>query len=463
MPTVHELIDSQRETYVSELQEYLRIPSVSTLTERNSDTIRAAEWTAAQMRAAGLQNVALYPTARHPVVYGEWLGAPGAPTVLMYGHYDVQPAERELGWDTDPFEPVVRDGNIYARGAADDKGQVYVNIAAIRTLMQAHGGKLPVNVKLLIEGEEEIGSPNLDKFIHDHQELLRADVVVVSDSGVLALDKPSMVYGLRGLLYVEIELQGPFKDLHSGQYGGVVHNPAQAIAELVAKLHNEDGSIAVEGFYDKVRVLTEADRKAIAETGLDEATLRERTGVPQSWGEAGFSLGERIGARPTLEINGIWGGFTGEGAKTVLPAKAAAKISCRLVPNQDPREIEVLLRRQIEKLTPPTMKLTFKVHSYGDPAIVPIDSNAMSAAIKAYEVGWGGKPLFQLEGGSIPVVATFNKTYGLPVLLVGYGLPDDGPHGPNEKFALECLYRGLHTSAALLEELGTRTPESLRG
>lgn len=461
MTEIHALIDANREQFLEELKEYLRIPSISTLSEHNADVQRAAAWTAEQLRAAGLTHVQIMPTARHPVVYGEWLGAPGKPTVLIYGHYDVQPAELAAGWLSDPFAPEVRDGNLYARGASDDKGQVYVNIKAVQMLMQASGA-LPVNVKFLIEGEEEIGSPNLDGFIAAHQEWLRADVVVISDTAIQSLQQPSIVYGLRGLVYFELEVRGPERDLHSGGFGGTVHNPAQALCEIIAALHQPDGSVAVPGFYDKVRPLSAEERAAIAKTDISEAEWRRLTGAPQPWGEAGYTLRERVGARPTLEVNGIWGGFTGEGSKTVLPAKATAKISCRLVPDQDPHEIEALIRAQIARLAPPTVTWEMRALNHGYPALVPIDSLAMECAVRAYERGFGVRPLFLREGGSIPVVATFMQTYRVPVLLVGYGLPDDGAHGPNEKFALECLYRGVHTAAALLEELGKRSPEALR-
>ncbi len=461
MTDAHALIDAHREKFLEELKAYLSIPSISTLFEHNADTQRAAAWTAAQLRAAGMTRVEIMPTPKHPVVYAEWLGAPGKPTVLIYGHYDVQPAELEAGWLSDPFQPEVREGNLYARGASDDKGQVYVNIKAVQMLMQANG-TLPLNVKFLIEGEEEIGSPNLDPFIAANKELLRADVVVVSDTAIQSPNQPSIVYALRGLVYLELEVRGPKQDLHSGGFGGTVHNPAQALCEIIAALHHPDGSVAVDGFYDKVRPIDEKERTAMAKTDVSEEEWKRLTGAPQAWGEAQYTLRERVGARPTLEVNGIWGGFTGEGSKTVLPAKATAKISCRLVPDQDPYEIEALIRAQVAKLAPPTITWEVRALNHGHCALVPIDSLAMECAVAAYERGFGARPLFLREGGSIPVVATFAQTYQVPVLLVGYGLPDDGAHGPNEKFNLECLYRGIHTAAALLEELGKRSPDSLR-
>ncbi len=456
-------VDSHRDHFLAELKEYLAIQSISTLSEKNDETRRAAEWTAEKLRAAGLSEVQIYPTPKHPIVYGAWLGAPGAPTVLIYGHYDVQPVDDpEKKWLSDPFTPEVRGENLYARGASDDKGQVYANIKAIEALMHANGGRLPVNVKFLIEGEEEIGSPNLDHFINANKDLLACDVAVISDTAILAPDQPSIVYALRGLTYLEIEVHGPDHDLHSGQFGGTVHNPLQALCEIIAALHNPDGSIAVEGFYDKVRPIDAAEREAMAKTPLSEETWRTQTGAPHSWGEPAYTLRERIGARPTLEVNGIWGGFTGEGSKTVLPAKATAKVSCRLVADQDPYEVEELVRAQVKKLTPPTVKSLVRGLNHGYPAIVPIDSAAVGAAVAAYRRGFGAEPVFLREGGSIPVVATFYKVLGVPVLLVGYGLPDDGAHGPNEKYNLTCLYNGIKTSAALLEEISKLTPEKLR-
>lgn len=456
-------IDSQKETFLEELKTLVRMPSISTLPENAADLRNAAEWLANQLRAVGMNGVTIYPTPGHPIVYGEWLGAAGAPTVLIYGHYDVQPVDPLNEWHTPPFEPTVRDGNLYARGSSDDKGQIFANIKAVQALMQTRGGTLPVNVKFLIEGEEEIGSANLDAFIESHKDLLRADVAVISDTAMLRADQPSIVYALRGLTYMEIEVRGPDHDLHSGQFGGSVHNPLQALCEIIAALHNPDGSINVEGFYDKVRIIDDNERRAIASTPLDEATWKLQTGAPQPWGEPSYSLRERVSARPTLEVNGLVGGFTGVGAKTVLPAKAMAKVSCRLVADQDPYEIERLVRAQVEKLTPPGVTSEVRGLNFGHPALVAIDSPAMMTAVAAFERGFSARPVFLREGGSIPVVATFAKLFGIPTLLMGYGLPDDGAHGPNEKYNLECYYNGIKTSAALLEEIGKVPAEVLRG
>ncbi|MBX3085789.1 MAG: dipeptidase [Anaerolineae bacterium] len=448
--------NANHDVFLEQLKEYLRIPSISTLSERKDDVKRAAEWTAAQMRKLGMTHVEVFPTAGHPIVFGSWLGAAGAPTVLVYGHYDVQPTDPDNEWITPAFEPTVRDGKLYARGSVDDKGQVFVNLKALEALMKQYDGKLPFNVKMIVEGEEEVSSINLEGFINDHLDLLAADVSVISDTGMLSLEQPSIVYGLRGLTYMEIEVRGPYKDLHSGQFGGAVHNPAQALCEIIAALHRADGSIAVKGFYDKVRMLSGEERKALAEVSSveeQEAKLREITQVPMSWGEGEYTINERTGARPTLEVNGLVSGFIGEGAKTVLPAKALAKVSCRLVPDQDPAEIYQLVKAHVASITPPTVTSEVRLLHTGDSAIVPIDAPAMAALVTAIEQGFGKKPVFMREGGSIPIVATFRKKLGTPVLLAGYGLPDDGAHGPNEKFDLQCLYKGINTAIVLYEEL----------
>ncbi|MCC6974025.1 MAG: dipeptidase [Anaerolineae bacterium] len=455
-------LDSMRGAFINELKELIQIESISTLSAKAGEVRRAAELVAQHLRGAGMSTVQIFETPRHPVVYGEWLGAPGAPTILIYGHYDVQPVDDpEKKWLTDPFTPVEREGNLYGRGSSDDKGQIFANIKAAQALAQ--NGGLPLNIKFLVEGEEEIGSPNLDHFIESHQELLRADVAVISDTAVLSLETPSIIYALRGLTYLEIEVSGPEKDLHSGQWGGSVHNPLQSLCEIIAALHNPDGSINVEGFYDKVRPISAEERAAIAKVPLTESEWKRQTGAPQPWGEPSYSLRERVSARPTLEVHGLIGGFSGEGAKTVLPAHAKAKVSCRLVNDQDPHEIEHLIRRQVEKLTPPTVRSKVTPINYGDPAVVPIDSAAIKAAVDAYQRGWGTEPVFMREGGSIPVVATFSRMFHIPVLLVGYGLSDDGAHGPNEKFNFECFYRGMRTMIALLQNLGKMTPAQVKG
>jgi acetylornithine deacetylase/succinyl-diaminopimelate desuccinylase-like protein len=445
--------ETHRTEFLAELKDFLRIPSISTLPEHAADMRRTAEWIAAQLRDLGMEHVEIFPTKGHPVVYASWEGAPGAPTILIYGHYDVQPVDPLDEWHSAPFEPTERDGNLYARGASDDKGQIFVHIKVVQALMRAYDGKPPINVKFLIEGEEEVASLNLDEFILSHQDLLRADVTVISDGAVLAMDRPSITYALRGMTYMELEVKGPRHDLHSGSYGGTVHNPAQALAEIITALHNPDGSIAVPGFYDKVRPLSAEERAALAKFPWTAEEWHNETGARRAWGEADYTLRERIGARPTLEVNGLLSGFTGVGAKTVLPAKAMAKISCRLVSDQDPYEIEKLVRKYVESLTPPDITTEVRGLNYAYPSIVPINSPAMNVAIAAYERGFGAKPVFMREGGTLPIVATLQKTFGMPVLLLGFGLPDDGAHAPNEKFKVECFYRGIDTSIALLEGL----------
>jgi acetylornithine deacetylase/succinyl-diaminopimelate desuccinylase-like protein len=451
--------EARFDTYINELSEYLRIPSISTLPEHTGDMRQAAEWTAGQLRDIGLSRVEIFDfdTAGHPVVYGEWLEAPGAPTVLIYGHYDVQPVDPLDEWDNNPFEPVVRDNHIVARGAADDKGMVYINLKAIQALMEAGGSRLPLNVKFLIEGEEEIGSKHLDPFIEANLDLLSADFIVISDSTMLSMEQPAISVAFRGITYVELEVRGPAFDLHSGQHGGVVHNPIQALCEIIAALHNSDGSVAIEGFYDRVRPVEPALREELAQL-YNENEFRAETGAPQSWGEEQFNLRERIVARPTLEINGILGGWTGTGRKTVLPARAVAKISCRLVPDQDPYEIESLLRRQIEKLTLPTVRTEVRALGHSYPVNVPTDSEAMRVAVQAYERGFGAPAILMRKGGSLPVISTFSRVFGVPIIAAGYGLPSDRVHGPNERFHLECLQRGIVTAIALYDGLGKLRP-----
>lgn len=452
---------SNHQRFVDELIDLLRIPSVSTYKTEASDranVIRAAEWVRDRLQKIGLSDARLLETGGYPLVFGSWMGAPGAPTILIYGHYDVQPAEAETlsKWHSNPFEPTIRDEAIYARGACDDKGQVCVNLDAIEALMHAHNGSLPFNVKFMIEGEEEVMSENLEAFVKNNKDLLAADVCVISDTDVLGLDRPSVVYGLRGITYVEVRVTGPKKDLHSGQFGGAVHNPVQVLCEMLASLHNTDGSVNIPGFYDSVRPVSAEERESLAALEPSESEWDEQTGLTTAQaigGEYGLSIRERVGARPTLEINGIIGGFTGEGSKTVLPAEAMAKVSCRLVSDQDPVAITKLLQDHIASITPPSVTSTVKLLSLGHPAILPLESAAMQAVTRAYEAGYGKKPVFLREGGSIPVVATLQAELGLPTVLAGYALPEDGAHGPNEKFNLESLYRGIETSITLFTEL----------
>lgn len=450
----YDYVAAQHDVFLEDLKAWLRIPSISTLSEHKADVRRAAEWLHHHLAAIGMPYVETFETAGNPLVYAEWLGAgPSAPTVLIYGHYDVQPADDAEGlWASDPFEPVVRDGKLYARGATDDKGQTFTQIKAVQALLELE--QLPVNVKLIVEGEEESGSPSIHGFVREHADLLACDVVLVSDTHMLGLDRPSMVIGLRGMTYLEIEVRGPDHDLHSGSYGGAVHNPAQALAEILAQLHDAQGRVTVPGFYDRVRELSPAERAALAEVPLTFEELQARTGIPAAWGEPDYALHERIGIRPTLEINGLVAGWTGEGAKTVLPARALAKVSCRLVPDQQPQEIEELVRHYVTALTPPTVTSTVRLLHDGMWAVVETDSPFMQAAVRAYTFGFGKAPVFMREGGSIPVVGTFQSALHAPVILMGFGLPDDNLHGPNEKFDLACFRQGMRTAIHFLLDIG---------
>ena len=441
------------ERFRQELHEMLRIPSLSADPAHAGDVRRMAEWLADHFNSLGLDKVAVMETAGHPVVYGEWTGAgPDKPTVLVYGHYDVVPALMEDGWHTDPFEPVEKDGKIYARGATDDKGQLYIHVKALESYLKT-AGHAPVNVKMLIEGEEEVSSPNLVPFLKEHLELLRADVCVISDSSMRSIDEPAILHSLRGMTYAEIEVHGPTDDLHSGLWGGAVHNPALALVEILGKLYNPDNTIAIPGFYDDVVPLTPEEREMIAKTDLTEAQYKQSTGVPAVWGDANYNIRERISARPTLDINGMWSGWSGPGPKTIIPAKAGCKISSRLVGNQDAHKIFDLLKSYIESITPPTVKVDVRLLTTGKAALFPFDIPEMQAAGRAYEKGWGVKPIFTRGGGSIPVVAEIADLMDIPVVMMGYGLDDDGLHSPNERFSIEMFHRGIETAIVYLEEL----------
>jgi acetylornithine deacetylase/succinyl-diaminopimelate desuccinylase-like protein len=436
-----------------ELFDLLKIPSVSTDPAFAPEVRRAAEWVAANFAAMGIQ-AEIIPTGRHPIVYAEWMGAgENAKTVLIYGHYDVQPADKGDGWHTEPFEPVVKDGVVYARGATDDKGQFFAHLKAAESLLKTEG-KLPVNVKFLIEGEEESGGESLAKYVKEHGERFAADMCIISDGSMPSIDLPTIVYSVRGIVGFEIIVQGPSTDLHSGMYGGTVHNPIQALAEIIAGLHDEDGAVSVPGFYDDVQVLTEQERKVIAEGGgYSFEQWQANTGAPAEWGESGYTINERIGARPTLEITGFGGGYFGTGMKNVIPAKAVAKGSARLVANQDPMKIYEQIKAKVLQLAPPTIKVEVNYIASGLPASVDINHPAMGAAVAAYKNGWGHAPVFKREGGSLPIVADLNNKLGMPVLLVGYGLDNDGIHGPNEKFSLEMFHKGIVTSIHFLYEV----------
>jgi acetylornithine deacetylase/succinyl-diaminopimelate desuccinylase-like protein len=440
---------NNHERYLAELKELLAIPSISTLSQHKPDMQRAAEWLSKQLNGIGLKNVEIIPTGGHPVVYGEWLGKPGKPTVLVYGHYDVQPVDPLNEWTTAPFEPTVRGDNIYARGASDMKGQAVALLKALEALAKNEG--LPVNVKVMLEGEEEIGSMHLGAFIENNKKKLKCDLVLNTDSSIMSPTQPSLTYGLRGLAYFELWVYGPRQDLHSGRFGGSVHNPAQVLCDLIAGMHDADGHVTLPGFYDKVRDLSDEERKELSYLPDDE--WRAMSGVPKLHGEKGFSTAERLGARPTLEVCGIQSGFTGEGAKTVLPAKAMAKISTRLVPYQDDKQVEAQLRAYLEKHVPPTVRWELKTFVTSPAALVKRDTPGMRAAIKALDATFGKKPVFELEGGSVPVVTMVQQTLGVDSILLGFGLPDDNLHSPNEKQHLPNFYRGVEAYIRFFDEV----------
>ena len=434
-----------------ELFDFLRIPSVSARSEHAADTARAADWVADSFRAVGLQ-AAVHPTAGHPVVVGEWRGAAGAPTILVYGHYDVQPADPVELWDSPPFEPTTREGKIFARGSVDDKGQLFLHVKALEAHLTVRGS-LPLNIVFLAEGEEEVGSPNLAPFVEGHADLLRADAVVIYDSSMFAPGLPSILSSLRGLAYFQIDVEGPTTDLHSGSYGGAVINPATALARIIASFHDERGRVAIPGFYDRVKEWSSAERARVRALPFDEETFRRETGAPALDGEAGFTTLERIWARPTCEVNGLLSGYTGEGAKTVLPSRAMAKVSCRLVPDQDPVEIEKLLQSHIERVAPRevTVKITH-LHG-GKPWRASLDGPLYDAARRALGAAFGREPVIVGEGGSIPVVGDFDRVLAGPVLLMGFGLPGENAHAPNEWISEDNFERGMRAVAVLWEEV----------
>ena len=445
---------SHRDSFLSELKEFLSLPSISALPEHQPDMQRTAHWLADRFAAIGLRNTRVNSTPGHPVVTAEWLEAgPDKPTILIYGHYDVQPVDPIELWHSDPFMAEVRDNYLYARGSSDDKGQTFIHIKALESFMKTDG-KLPVNVKLIIEGEEEIGGPSLDPFIETHQEHLQADVAVISDTHMLRPDLPCLVYALRGLCYIQVEVTGPARDLHSGQYGGAVYNPIQALSEMLASLKDRAGHITVPGFYDKVVPLSEAERRILAQAPFSEEEFKRDAGVKGVWGEKDYTTKEQITARPTLEINGIWGGFTGEGSKTVLPSKAFAKISCRLVADQDHVEIAELLQNHLKQIAPPYVTIEIRRLHGGHGALINLDSKYMRAAGKVLQQVFGNAPVYEREGGSIPVVATFQKVLGIDSIMLGFGLPDDGLHSPNERFYLPNFYNGIEVTLRYLDEIG---------
>lgn len=432
-----------KERFLDELLELLRIPSVSADSKYKGDVARCADAVKEHLLRAGCDTAEVCPTAGHPIVYGEKIVDASLPTVLVYGHYDVQPADPLNLWHSGPFEPVIKDGKIYARGACDDKGQMYMHIKALETMVKTNS--MPCNVKVMIEGEEEVGSVNLGKFLEDNKQKLKADIVLVSDTSMISMEHPSIESGLRGLAYMEVEVTGPNRDLHSGVYGGAVANPATILCKMIASLHDENNHITVAGFYDKVQELSDAERKAINNAPFDLAEYKAELGVKEDWGEKGYTALERTGIRPTLEVNGIWGGYIGEGAKTVLPSKAYAKISMRLVPNQVSDEISDLFKKHFEAIAPDCVQVKVTAHHGGEPVVTPTDSAAYQAAAKAIQTTFGKEPIPTRGGGSIPIIALFERTLGLKTVLLGFGLDNDNIHSPNEKYDVANYYKGIET------------------
>ncbi len=450
----YDYLELHRQDFLDELKTFLTMPTISTLSEHRADVQRGAEWVADNLRAMGMEHVEIFPTgngAGQPLVYADWLHAQNAPTVLVYGHLDVQPVDPLHEWLTPPFTPTIHGDTIYARGASDMKGQTLAFMNALEALLKANS--LRVNVKVIVEGEEEIGSPHFGEFLRAHQELLKCDVALNADSQMAARDLPSIVYGLRGLCYFELWVYGPAQDLHSGVFGGSLHNPAQALAELIAGMHDANGRVTLPNFYDDVRVLSDDERAALARLPLREEHWARAAGVTQVWGEDGFSIVERTGARPTLEVNGLLSGFTGEGSKTVLPAKAMAKLSMRLVPNQRPEKIRAQLEAYLRAHAPNTIRWELKQLAAGEPVLLNRDSRFVRAAADALRETFDAAPVFQLLGWSVPITNMLNDELGVDVVVMGFGLADDGTHGPNEHFYLPNFYRGMEAYARFFEKI----------
>ncbi len=443
MQEIKKYVEENKQRFLDELFELLRFPSVSADPKYKGDVLKTAAFVAKKLKEAGADNVEVCETAGYPIVYGEKLVDEALPTVLIYGHYDVQPADPLELWDTPPFEPTVRDGKIYARGSADDKGQFYMHVKAFELMMQTN--TLACNVKFMIEGEEEVGSSNLGIFVKANAERLKADVVLISDTSMISMENPSIETGLRGLAYMEVEVVGPNRDLHSGVYGGAVANPATILCKMIASLHDENNHVNIPGFYDKVVELTADEKTALNSAPFELDEYKKDLGIDAEWGEKGFSTLERTGTRPTLEVNGIWSGYIGEGAKTVLPSKANAKISMRLVPNQSSTEIAAIFQKHFESIAPEFVKVKVMSHHGGEPVVTPTDSVAYRAAEKAIADSFGKKPIPTRGGGSIPIVALFEDVLGIKSVLFGFGLDSDALHSPNEKYDIYNYYKGIET------------------
>jgi acetylornithine deacetylase/succinyl-diaminopimelate desuccinylase-like protein len=435
--------DKNKDRFLNELLELLRIPSVSARSEHKQDMVKCAEMVKKRMLEAGANKSVIFTTPGHPIVYGEKIIDPSLPTVLVYGHYDVQPPDPLELWHSGPFDPIIKDGKIFARGSCDDKGQFYMHIKALETMVQTNS--LCTNIKFCIEGEEEVGSNNLGDFVKSHKDLLKADVVLISDTAMLSLENPSIDIGVRGLSYIEVEVTGPNRDLHSGVYGGAVANPIIILSKMIASLHDENNYITIPGFYDDVAEVTPEERKLMSLAPFDEKEFKADLGIKELWGEKGFTTNERTGIRPTLEVNGIWGGYTGEGAKTVLPSKAYAKISARLVPDQNSDKITELLLNHLKAIAPPSITLKAQLHHGGEPYMTPVDSKAYKAAAAAIKDTFGKDPIPVRGGGSIPICSLFEEELGIKIVFMGFGLDSDNLHSPNEKFNLENYYKGIET------------------
>jgi acetylornithine deacetylase/succinyl-diaminopimelate desuccinylase-like protein len=441
--------------FLDELKALLRVPSISTLPEHKKDVQAAADWLAAELKRIGMEHVEVIATPGHPLVYADWLHAAGKPTCLCYGHYDVQPPDPLDEWKTPPFEPTERDGNLYARGAVDDKGQMYMHVKALEALFQTHGGKLPLNVRVILEGEEEVGGEQIARFVREHGDRLKADFALVSDTEMFAPELPTLCVGLRGMIYTEIEARGAKTDLHSGMYGGAAPNPFVALAQIIAQLKDSSGRILIPGFYDKVKAPSQDELKAWETLPFDEEHYRAtEVGSPQLTGEPGFSVLERTWARPTLDVHGMPGGFTGAGAKTVIPAKAVAKVSMRLVPDMTPQESFAQYKSYVESLKPKGIELDIRLIHSGDAIVIGTDNPYIEAATRAMKDVWGKDTVFVRGGGSIPIVGDFERHLKIPTVMMGFGLPDDQLHAPNEKFHIANFYRGIESIIAFFEELG---------
>jgi acetylornithine deacetylase/succinyl-diaminopimelate desuccinylase-like protein len=435
--------EENKDRFLNEMLELLKVPSISAKSEHKADMQRCAEAVAQRLKEAGASKAEIIPTDGHPVVFGEKIIDPNKPTVLIYGHYDVQPPDPLKLWNSPPFEPLIKDGKVYARGSADDKGQFYMHVKALEIMDKTK--TQPTNIKFLIEGEEEVGSPNLGKFVSKHKDLLKCDVILISDSAMISLDTPSIDIGVRGLAYIQVEVTAANRDLHSGVYGGAVSNPITVLAKMIASVHDENNHISIPGFYDDVVEATPEERKQMAQAPFNEEEYKQDLGLTELWGEKGYSTNERTGIRPTLELNGIWGGYIEEGAKTVLPSKAYAKISARLVPNQSSEKITKLLLEHFTKIAPPSVTVeTIELHG-GEPYMTPIDSKAYKAAAKAIETTFGKKPIPVRGGGSIPICSLLEKELGVKIVFMGFGLDSDNLHSPNEKFEIENYYKGIET------------------